>query len=108
MFSYCTINAKMEMFRSYCSSLDYCFLWSDYRKALYKKLTVAFNNVHRRMLNLPWRCSASAMYVNYNLPNFGTVIRRKIYSTTIYKSKFNYTCFKALLAHKDKTLGLLD
>ena len=28
------------------------------------------------MLNLPWRCSASAMYVNYNLPNLDTVIRR--------------------------------
>ena len=26
------------------------------------------------MLNLPWRCNASAMYVNYNLPNLDTVI----------------------------------
>ena len=41
-----------------------------------KKLTVAFNNVHRHMLNLPWRCSASAMYVNYNLTNLDTVIRK--------------------------------
>ena len=55
MFSYCTIDVKMELFRSYCSSLYCCSLWSDYRKASYKKLTVAFNNVHRRMLNLPWR-----------------------------------------------------
>ena len=66
----------MELFRSYCSSLYCCSMWSDYRKASYKKLTVAFNNVHRRMLNLPRRCSASAMYVNYNLPNLDTVIRR--------------------------------
>ena len=43
-----------------------------------RKLTVAFNNVHRRMLNLPWRCSASAMFVNYNLPNLDTVIRRNL------------------------------
>ena len=54
-------------------------MWSDYRKASYKKLTVAFNNVHRLMLNLPWRCSASAMYVNYNLPNLDTVIRRNLF-----------------------------
>ena len=53
MFSYCTIDVKMELFRSYCSPLYCCSLWSDYRKASYKKLTVAFNNVHRRMLNLP-------------------------------------------------------
>ena len=58
MFSYCTIDVKMELFRSYCSSLYWCSLWSDYRKASwsdyrkasYRKLTVAFNNVHRRML----------------------------------------------------------
>ena len=79
MFSYCTIDVKMELFRSYCSSLYCCSMWSDYRKASYKKLTVAFNNVHRRMLNLPWRCSASAMYVNYNLPNLDTVIRRNLF-----------------------------
>ena len=76
MFSYCTIDVKMELFRSYCSSLYCCSLWSDYRKASYKKLIVAFNNVHRRMLNLPWRCSTSVMYVDYNLPNLDTVIRR--------------------------------
>ena len=38
-----------------------------------------FINVHRRMLHLPWRCSASAMYVNYNLPNLDAVIRRKLF-----------------------------
>ena len=30
MFSYCTINVKMEQFRSYCSSLYCCSLWSVY------------------------------------------------------------------------------
>ena len=79
LFSYCTIDVKMELFRSYCSSLYCCSLWSDYRKVSYRKLTDAFNNVHRRMLNLPWRCSASAMYVNYNLPNLDTVIRRNLF-----------------------------
>ena len=76
MFSYCTIDVKMGLFRSYCSSLYCCSLWSDYRKVSYKKLTVAFTNVHRLNLNLNllWRCSASAMYVNYNLPNVDTVI----------------------------------
>ena len=33
MFSYCTINVKMELFRSYYSPLYCCSLWSDYRKA---------------------------------------------------------------------------
>ena len=59
--------------------MNCCSMWSDYRKALYKKLTVALNNVHRRMLNQPWRCSASAMYVNYNLLYLDTVIGRKLF-----------------------------
>ena len=82
MFGYCTIDVKMELFTSYDPSLYCCFLWSDYRKASYKKLAVAFNNVHRphkRLLDLPWRCSASAMYVNYNFPNFNTVIIRNMF-----------------------------
>ena len=79
MFSYCTIDVKKEVFRSYCSSLYCCSLWSDYRKATYRKLTVAFNNFHRRLLVLPWRCSASAMYANYDLPNIDTVIRRSLF-----------------------------
>ena len=79
MFSYCTIDVKKELFRSYCSSLYCCSLWSDYRKATYRKLTVAFNNIHRRILSLPWRCSASAMYANYDLPDIDTVIRRSLF-----------------------------
>ena len=52
-----------------------CSLWSDYRKATYRKLTVAFNNIHRRMHGLPWRCSACVMYANYDLPNIDTIIQ---------------------------------
>ena len=79
MFSYCTVDVKKELFRSYCSSLYCRALWSDYCKATSRKLTVAFNNINRRLLGLPWRCSASAMYANHDLPNLDTVIRRSLY-----------------------------
>ena len=80
MFSYCTIAVKMDFFfRSYCSCLYCCSLWSNYWKATYRKLTVAFNNIHIRLLGLLWRCSASAMYANYDLPNLDTVTRRSLY-----------------------------
>ena len=67
------------MFGSYCSSLYCSSLWSDYRNATYRKLTVAFNNIYRRLLGHPWRYSASAMYAKYDLPNLETVIRRTVY-----------------------------
>ena len=91
MFSYCTIDVKMELFRRYC-----CSLWFNYRKASYKRLTVAFNNVHRRMLNLPWRCSASTMYVNYNIPNLDIVIRRNLFGFIQRLSISQHSIIRAL------------
>ena len=44
----------------------------------YRKLTFPSNNIHRGMGGLPWRCSESAMYANYNLPNIHIVIRRRL------------------------------
>ena len=76
MFSYCTctIDVKMELFRSYCSSSYCCSLWSDYQKSTYRNSTVTFT-----MENLHWRCSASAIDVNYNLPSLETVIIRNLF-----------------------------
>ena len=54
-----------------------CSLWSDYQKTT-KKLTVVFNNIYKRMFGLPWRCSASAMYANYDLPKIDTAVRRSL------------------------------
>ena len=70
------------------------FLWSDYPKATYGKFTVAFNNIHRRLLGLSWRCSASAMYANYDLPNLDTVIRRSLYGfiQKLFVSKNSIVC----------------
>ena len=59
-FHYCSIDVKLELFRSYV-------------------LRVAFNNAYRRVLNLPWRCSASAMYATFRIQNFGAVIRKSTY-----------------------------
>ena len=108
MFSYCTINVKMELFRSYCSSLYCCSLWSDYRKGSYKKMTVAFNNVHRRLLGLPWRCSASAVYVNYNLPNLDTVIRRNLFGFIQRLSTGQYSIIRALEHYRHITIKHWD
>ena len=56
-----------------------CYLWTAYKKSKFDKLRVAFNNAYRRVLNLPWRSSASAMYANFSIQNFGAVIRKSAY-----------------------------
>ena len=47
-----------------------------YKKSTFDKLRVAFNNAYRRVLNLPWQCSASAMHANFSIQNFEVIIRK--------------------------------
>ena len=49
------------------------------KKSTFDKLRVAFNNAYHRVLNLHWRCSASAMYANFSIQNFEAVIRKATY-----------------------------
>ena len=66
-FYHCSIDVKLELFRSFCT-LFYCYyLWTAYKKSTFNKLRVAFNNAYRRVLGLPWRSSASAMYANFSI-----------------------------------------
>ena len=45
-FHYCSTDVKLELFKSYCTSI-YCFyLWTAYNKS-------AFNNADRRVLSQP-------------------------------------------------------
>ena len=66
-------------------------------------LTVAFNNIHRRLLGLPWRCSASAMYANHDLLNLDAVIRRSLYGFIQWLS-----VSQILLCVLLSSLGLLE
>ena len=75
-FHYCSIDVKLELFRSFCTSFHCCYLWTAYKKSTLDKLRAAFNKAYRRVLNLHWRCSASAMYANFRIQNFEAVIRK--------------------------------
>ena len=45
-----------------------------------KNLKVAYNNSLRRPLGLPSHNSASAMFVNLNIPSFGELLRKYVYN----------------------------
>ena len=42
-------------------------------------MRVAFNNAYRRILDLPWRCSASVMYATYGIYNLEAIIRKQTF-----------------------------
>ena len=65
MFNHCTIDVKLLLIKSYCTSFYCGYLWSDYKAKTFSKLRVAFNNVYRRVLGLPTWSSASEMYATH-------------------------------------------
>ena len=68
--------------KSYFEVIVYLCIVVHYGQIIVKqhrKLTVAFNNTHRRLLGLPWRCSAHDMCGNHDLLNLDTVVRWSLY-----------------------------
>ena len=76
MFYFCKIDVKLELFRSFCTSFYCCYLWTGYKKSTFNRLRVAFKNAYRRILDLPWRCSASEMYATYGIYNLEAIKRK--------------------------------
>ena len=76
-FSCCSVSVKCCLCKTYCStSTLYCApIWLDCTKTALKKLKVAYNNSLRRFMRLPWRNSASEMFVNLNIRSFDEMLR---------------------------------
>ena len=49
-------------------------MWFDCTKTALKKLKIAYNNSLRRFMRLPWRNSASEMFVNLNIYSFDEML----------------------------------
>ena len=80
-FVKCSLDAKCYLFKTYCCNLYCAPFWYDSTKTAMKNLKVAYNNSLRRLLGLPSHNSASAMFVNLNIPSFGEL---QIYSRQSY------------------------
>ena len=49
-------------------------MWFNCTESALTKLKVAYNNSLRRFMGLPWRNSASEMFVNLNIKSFGDLL----------------------------------
>ena len=77
------INQRSQLhatIATYCCNLYYAPFWYDSTKAAIKKLKVAYNNSLRRLLGLPSHNSAIGIFVNLNIPSFGELLRKYVYS----------------------------
>ena len=79
MFNHCTVDVKLLLVKSYCTSFYCGYLWSDYKSMTFSKIRVAFNNVYRTVLGLPKWSSVTEMYATHNIENFEALLRKVIY-----------------------------
>ena len=71
----CSLEVKNVLFRTFCTPLYTCQLWSRYTARSLHKLYVAYNNAFRMMHHLPTYSSASEMFTVNRVPNCSAVIR---------------------------------
>ena len=79
-FNFCQIDTKIELFRSYCSSIYCSSLWYNYTQESMRRLRVCHNHILRRIFNVPRYSSASQLFVSNNLRNINVLRRNCIYS----------------------------
>ena len=81
-FVKCSPDVKCYLFKTYCCNLYCAPFWYDSTKAAMKNLKIAYNNSLRRLhvLGLPSHNSASGMFVNLNIPSFGELLKKYVYS----------------------------
>ena len=76
----CSNSIKALLFKSYCSSLYTCQLWSNYKTATLRRLNVAFHCTFKQMLNVSRYQSNSMTFVNNGVDTCQEVIRKCIHS----------------------------
>ena len=81
-FNYCFITVLIELCRSFCTTFYCPYFWTQYKKATFSKLRVAYNNVYRKILGLCRRSSASEMFVTNNILNFEALMRKSMFAFT--------------------------
>ena len=89
LFSKCSKPVLLELCKSF-GTVFYCsYFWTNYKKTTFSKIRVAYNNVYRKILDVPKRGSASTMFVSNGFPNFEALIRKSIFS---FNSRLQTSC----------------
>ena len=79
-FKCCREECKILMFKTFCSSVYCCALWSSYKLYSYHKVRVAHNDIFRSLMNVPRFNSASTLFVEKRTNNIDVIIRKAMYS----------------------------
>ena len=79
-FSFAPIEAKIQLFKSYCYPIYGCALWRHSYQNSIRKLTVCFSDTFKRLINVPRYTSSSLAFATNSTDHFNVVFRKFAYS----------------------------
>ena len=78
-FHMCSIEVKVELFKTYCTPLYTAHLWTNYSNQALKNFYIAYHNVMKLFIGLPKREHNRPQCVQYNIPHGPALLRNFIY-----------------------------
>ena len=79
-FHCCSVEVKVNLFRTYCTPLYTAPLWVRFKKGSLYKLQVTYNDCLRILLKQPRWCSASDLFCRSGVSTFHALLRTLMYT----------------------------
>ena len=79
-FNFCDVDAKCCLFKTFCYSVYCSALWANYSVSLMSKIKVIYNNIMRKLVNVPVYSSASFMFASLRVKSFQELRRSTSFS----------------------------
>ena len=79
-FSFACIEAKIQLFKSYCYPIYGCALWHHSLENSIRKLTVSYSDTFKRLINDPRYTSSSLAFATNATDHINVVFHKFAYS----------------------------
>ena len=79
-FKHCDESVKLQLFKSFCTNIYCCQLWSSYKKTTYRKINVAYRRIFRYFMKIDNATSVSCAMLNYNVDSLDVLVRKAVFN----------------------------
>ena len=79
-FSFAPMEAKIQLFESYCYPIYGCALWRHSYQYAIRKLTVSYSDTFKRLINVPRHTSSGLAFVMNTTDHINVVLRKSAFS----------------------------
>ena len=79
-FRFCNVDSKCCLFKTFCYSVYCCSLWANHSVSSMNKIKIIYNNIMRKLVNVPVYSSASFMFASLGVKSFQELRRSTSFS----------------------------